>query len=246
MRAACLRRRLNETVLIMTTKAYAATALGDVGWRPKKRATIGMSVTQRAIDEIKAMIIRGELAAGERLPKEADLAARLGISRNSLREAVRALSLIHVLDVRQGDGTYVTTLQPSLLLDAMAFVVDFHRDDTVLQFFEVRRILDQIAAVPGVQSTSMAMCGLLSNCRARMDFSQIEGYQPVMAATMFFRNKAGTKAREERSRLGRCQGNLNSVHEDCYEMQSSWEADRLILPAPWFGTCAPPAPVALV
>ena len=52
-----------------------------------------MSVTQRAIDEIKAMIIRGELAAGERLPKEADLAARLGISRNSLREAVRALTL---------------------------------------------------------------------------------------------------------------------------------------------------------
>jgi DNA-binding FadR family transcriptional regulator len=47
-----------------------------------------------------------------------------------------------VLDVRQGDGTYVTSLEPSLLLDAMAFLVDFHRDDTVLQFFEVRRILE--------------------------------------------------------------------------------------------------------
>ncbi len=74
-------------------------------------------------------------------------AERLGLSRNSLREAVRALSLIHVLDVRQGDGTYVTTLDPPLSLDAMAFVVDFYRDDTILQFLEVRRILEPAAAM---------------------------------------------------------------------------------------------------
>ena len=91
-----------------------------------------MSVTERAIEDIKAMIIRGELAAGDRLPKEADLAIRLGLSRNSLREAVRALSLIRILETRQGDGTYVTSLAPDLLLDALSFVVDFHRDDTVL------------------------------------------------------------------------------------------------------------------
>ncbi|MBO4275882.1 FadR/GntR family transcriptional regulator [Microbispora triticiradicis] len=104
-----------------------------------------MAVTDAAIDRIKQMIISGELRPGDRLPKEADLAERLGLSRNSLREAVRALALINVLDVRQGDGTYVTSLQPNLLLDAMSFVVDFHRDDTVLQFLEVRRILEPAA-----------------------------------------------------------------------------------------------------
>jgi GntR family transcriptional regulator, transcriptional repressor for pyruvate dehydrogenase complex len=105
-----------------------------------------MALTDDAINKIKQMIVSGELRPGDRLPRESELAERLGLSRNSLREAVRALSLIHVLDVRQGDGTYVTTLEPSLLLDAMAFVVDFHRDDTVLQFFEVRRILEPAAA----------------------------------------------------------------------------------------------------
>ncbi|MEZ0074402.1 FadR/GntR family transcriptional regulator [Planotetraspora sp. GP83] len=104
-----------------------------------------MAVTDAAIDRIKDMIISGELAPGDRLPKEADLAERLGLSRNSLREAVRALALINVLDVRQGDGTYVTSLEPHLLLDALSFVVDFHRDDTVLQFFQVRRILEPAA-----------------------------------------------------------------------------------------------------
>lgn len=113
-----------------------------------------MSLTDDAINKIKQMIVSGELRPGDRLPREADLAERLGLSRNSLREAVRALSLIHVLDVRQGDGTYVTTLDPALLLDAMAFVVDFHRDDTVLQFFEVRRILEPAAAAMSASAMS--------------------------------------------------------------------------------------------
>ena len=104
-----------------------------------------MALTDEAIDKIKDMIMSGELGPGDRLPKEADLAERLGLSRNSLREAVKALSMIRVLDVRQGDGTYVTSLEPHLLLDALSFVVDFHRDDTVLQFLEVRRILEPAA-----------------------------------------------------------------------------------------------------
>jgi GntR family transcriptional regulator, transcriptional repressor for pyruvate dehydrogenase complex len=104
-----------------------------------------VALTDEAIDKIKQMIISGRVRPGEKLPREADLAAELGLSRNSLREAVKALSLINVLDVRQGDGTYATSLAPSLLLEAVSFVVDFHRDDTVLDFLEVRRILEPAA-----------------------------------------------------------------------------------------------------
>lgn len=110
-----------------------------------------MPVTDEAIDKIKNMIISGELSPGDRLPKEAELAQHLGLSRNSLREAVKALCLIRVLDVRQGDGTYVTSLEPNLLLDAMTFVVDFHRDDTVLDFLAVRRILEPAATAMAAQ-----------------------------------------------------------------------------------------------
>ena len=101
-----------------------------------------MALTDEAIEKIKQMIVSGRVRPGEKLPREADLAAELGLSRNSLREAVKALSLINVLDVRQGDGTYATSLAPSLLLEALSFIVDFHRDDTVLEFLEVRRILE--------------------------------------------------------------------------------------------------------
>jgi GntR family transcriptional repressor for pyruvate dehydrogenase complex len=106
---------------------------------------IRMSVTQQAIDEIKGMIVRGELRPGARLPKESDLAARLGLSRNSLREAVRALTLIRILETRQGDGTYVTSLEPAMLLETLGFVADLHQDRTLLHVLEVRRILESAA-----------------------------------------------------------------------------------------------------
>ncbi len=120
-----------------------------------------MAVTDEAIEKIKEMIVSGALRPGDRLPKESELAAELGLSRNSLREAVRALSLIRILDVRQGDGTYVTSLDPQLLLEALSFVVDFHRDDTVLEFLAVRRILEPAATAMATPRISTAQLDAL-------------------------------------------------------------------------------------
>ena len=129
---------------MVTTNVGCAPILGD------------MALTDEAIERIKEMIVSGELRPGDRLPKEADLAERLGLSRNSLREAVRALSLIRVLDVRHGDGTYVTSLQPEVLLDTVGFVIDFHRDDSVLHLLEVRRILEPAATAMAAQKMTDA------------------------------------------------------------------------------------------
>jgi DNA-binding FadR family transcriptional regulator len=115
-----------------------------------------VALTDEAIEKIKAMIVSGTLRAGDRLPREADLAAELGLSRSSLREAVKALSLVNILDVRRGDGTYVTSLQAPLLLEALSFIVDFHRDGTVLEFLEVRRILEPEAAAMAAERISPA------------------------------------------------------------------------------------------
>ena len=104
-----------------------------------------MAVTDEAILKIKEMILSGELGPGDRLPPEKELSERLGLSRSSMREAVKALEVIRVLDVRRGDGTYVTSLEPRLLLEAMSFVVDLHDDSSILELFAVRRILEPAA-----------------------------------------------------------------------------------------------------
>ena len=126
---------------------------GEPGILVKHPMTGGgaVAVTDEAIGKIKEMIISGALQPGDRLPKEPLLAAQLGLSRNSLREAVKALSLLNVLDVRQGDGTYVSSLEPPLLLEALTFILDLHRDESVLELFQVRAILEPAAAAIAAQ-----------------------------------------------------------------------------------------------
>jgi DNA-binding FadR family transcriptional regulator len=105
-----------------------------------------MATASEAIEWIKGRIVAGDLKPGDRLPRESDLASELGISRNSLREAIGALAMFKILDVRQGAGTYVTSLESKLLLEAISFVADFQRDDSVLEYFEVRKILEPAAS----------------------------------------------------------------------------------------------------
>ena len=102
-------------------------------------------LTDQAIAGIKDMIMSGEFAAGSKLPKEQELAQRLGLSRNSLREAVRALTLIGVLEPRVGDGTYVTSLEPALLLAGIGFVGDLLTGSRLLELHQVRRMLEPAA-----------------------------------------------------------------------------------------------------
>jgi DNA-binding FadR family transcriptional regulator len=83
-----------------------------------------MSRTDDVVNGIKHMILAGKLRPGERLPVERELAEALGVSRGPLREGIRALSILGIVNTRQGDGTYVTSLDVSRLLAPMGFVVD--------------------------------------------------------------------------------------------------------------------------
>src|SRR3989442_7409201 len=121
----------------MPDNPLAMTASG-----PPRRGRRNPSVTDEAIDKIQGLIISGSWGPGDRLPKETELAAQLGLSRNSLREAVRALSQLRVLEVRQGDGTYVTSLEPELLLESTSFVSHLLVGESAVELFEVRRLLE--------------------------------------------------------------------------------------------------------
>ncbi|MER7480204.1 FadR/GntR family transcriptional regulator [Streptomyces sp. NPDC126510] len=106
-----------------------------------------MSLTDKAIEQIRELIRSGALPPGAKLPPEPELAAQLGLSRNLAREAVKALSVARVLEVRRGDGTYVTSLQPSLLLEGLGGAVELLQSDkgALLDLMEVRRLLEPLA-----------------------------------------------------------------------------------------------------
>lgn len=106
----------------------------------------GRSQTDVVLQGIKQMITAGSLGPGSRLPIEKDLAEALGVSRGSLREGVRALCIMGVLETRQGDGTYVTSLDSNLLIAPMAFMVDLQAQEHRYDLHTVRRILESEAA----------------------------------------------------------------------------------------------------
>jgi DNA-binding FadR family transcriptional regulator len=114
--------------------------------RDSRRTVRAPRVTEGAIDKIRERIVSGAWGPGDRLPRESELAAELGLSRNSLREAVRALSQMRVLEVRQGDGTYVSSLEPGLLLESTGFISHLLLGETEVELYEVRRILEAAAA----------------------------------------------------------------------------------------------------
>ncbi|MGW3654041.1 FadR/GntR family transcriptional regulator [Streptomyces sp. NPDC000878] len=104
-----------------------------------------MSLTDKAISRIRELIQLGELPPGAKLPPEQQLAADLGLSRNLTREAVKALVVARVLEIRRGDGTYVTSLEPELLLEGLGAAVELLQGDTVLELTEVRRLFEPVA-----------------------------------------------------------------------------------------------------
>lgn len=71
------------------------------------RPVSGGSTVEAVLDQLRAQVVSGEWRVGDRIPGELDLTRRLQVSRPCVREAIRALTQIGMLEVRRGDGTYV-------------------------------------------------------------------------------------------------------------------------------------------
>ena len=123
---------------------------------------VARSQTDVVIQGIKAMITEGKLSSGSRLPVEKDLATMLGVSRGSLREGVRALAMLGVLETRQGDGTYVTSLDASLLLNPLGLLAELQPPEDSVHLLGVRRILE-------AESAAQAAIGLTDDELAELE-----------------------------------------------------------------------------
>ncbi|MGC4851917.1 FadR/GntR family transcriptional regulator [Micromonospora sp. DT4] len=96
---------------------------------------------RQTIEQLRARILGGEWPVGGRIPTEPQLVAALGVGRNTVREAVRALVHAGVLECRQGSGTYVVST------DELAPVVARRLgDDRIVEAIEVRRAFEVEAA----------------------------------------------------------------------------------------------------
>src|SRR3954468_18153415 len=125
-------------------------------------------LTEAAIEQVRTLIAAGDLVPGQRLPPEAELADSLGTSRSTVREAVRALVTARVLDVRRGDGTFVTRLRPELLLAGIGAAADLLQHGFTMELLQVRRILEPAATAMAATRITDATLAALDGCLHQM------------------------------------------------------------------------------
>ena len=132
------------------------------------RSTLPAEVANRLL----ALIRDQRLLPGSKLPAERSLAGMMDVSRPVVREALRALSLMRVVDIRHGDGTYVTSLEPRQLVAHLDFV--FAKDTVALaQLLEARRVVEsgnaRLAASRITESELSGLDGLVDSLASSID-----------------------------------------------------------------------------
>lgn len=97
--------------------------------------------TEIILEQIKNFMIQGHLSPGEKLPTEMELAEKFEVSRTSVREALSALSLTGVLEIRQGEGIFVKRSPSNAIIEPLSFILLLEKDQ-LQNILEVRKALE--------------------------------------------------------------------------------------------------------
>ncbi len=121
----------------------------EMGIEPIKSTRI----YEEIVRQVKAMIAEGRLKSGDQLPPERDLAEKFVVSRTSVREALRALESLGLVEIRPGEGTFVRQVSIETLIEPLALMMVSQRE-AIAELFEARRLLEPaIAALAARRAT---------------------------------------------------------------------------------------------
>ncbi|MBR1396851.1 MAG: FadR family transcriptional regulator [Selenomonadaceae bacterium] len=101
-----------------------------------------MSVVQQVIDRLTNAMINKELRPGDKLPPEMELAAMLGVGRNSVREAIKVLTSFGVLETRRPEGTFVTNGSSDRMIEPLLYGIILDQTDSLNALKELRELID--------------------------------------------------------------------------------------------------------
>lgn len=111
------------------------------------------SVVEKIIQSLLTAINAGDFPRGSRLPGELELTKKLAVSRNSLREAIKFLTAMGILEVKRGDGTFVSSEPKPAMFDSIIYTFMFE-SSTNEEIIELRQALDDIVLRIGIQKCS--------------------------------------------------------------------------------------------
>ncbi len=138
----------------------ASRALDSLSPLPQNR-----SASERVAERLRELIGSGNVAPGEKLPSENELARALQVSRPVVREALRGLAMMGVVESRQGEGCYVTDLDASRLMAPLSFFLEL-REYRLDDLFRARSLIDGGLAQDAALSASPSQRARLSKLAA--------------------------------------------------------------------------------
>lgn len=147
------------------------------------RAIKKIRVYEDIVAQIKNLIAQGKLRPGDQLPSERELSEMFQVSRASVREAIRALESIGLIDIRQGEGTYIASTIETLLT-SVASALAQHRDP-LTPVFEARKILEPATAALAAERATAEEVAKLEAILTEQAKQIAEGETGVEADTRF-------------------------------------------------------------
>lgn len=150
---------------------------------------------ERIANRIVSLISERQLRPGDKLPSERDLASMMQVSRPSLREALRALAMLNIVEIRQGSGTYVSSLKPELLVEHLDFVFALD-DSTFAELLEARSVLEPSIAALAAANASDEELQALDECMEKIK-SAVEDPASFLEADLELHQKITQAARNQ-------------------------------------------------
>ncbi|QAT50290.1 FadR family transcriptional regulator [Caproiciproducens sp. NJN-50] len=117
------------------------------------RASEKKTVVRQIIEYMQKQIIKGYYKPGMKIPNEYELISELQVSRNSLREAIKILTTMGIMEIRRGDGTYVCSQLNQSTFDTIVYSV-ISKLSSNTELLELREVLDDATVRMAIRKTS--------------------------------------------------------------------------------------------
>jgi GntR family transcriptional repressor for pyruvate dehydrogenase complex len=124
------------------------------------RTTRRQSRTQFVVEALIKKIQSGNLNTGDQFPTEPEISETLNVSRSSVREAMKILEIINLVEIRHGTGTFVKSIYPSLLINPSDIGYSANREH-LIQLIELRKIIETESAGLAAERATPEEIGIL-------------------------------------------------------------------------------------
>ncbi len=135
------------------------------------------SLVEYVIDALLEKIRQGNLRPGDQIPTEPEISEALNVSRSSVREAIRVLEILNMIEVRHGVGTFVKNIHPTFLVDPNHFGFSAEPEH-LLDLLELRKIIETGSAALAAQRATPEELRELARDVAVLETAVKEGRRP--------------------------------------------------------------------